>query len=1153
MSHGTGANTDLNPSENDSLLAGNSVENGLAEDTGPLASDLFFDIKDEELLEYERQKQRAVSVTPLFRPPSPEDAPRSDRHVSPNEDIDWVPTDEERDPTPRAPSTTNTKSAPSSVITISDSEDEVVAPPPKKQKPVPSGSTVPSRAGSTFASSLPSRAQSAKPLDCAALFIGDLTVEAWSTVKGKGHLRPGELLRLERDGLPGKTSNKSKSNNIASITSAAKKKLGEDAIVRVVNSHGSEVGRIVTASARWIAKLLDKDLVHLSGSPLDPPREFKHTGDNFKISLKAYLKASAFRPLPTGSKPVTNKTLEKHLNATKKTTLFFEGAETAEEQALRERKISLVTLFNEVGLRPKRSGFSDFTKGGGRKGQKKTSRTELGEEADSKSTKQGSGSGKTKATTTETIGEGEEAEEAELEGEELNRNQLGDIYEKAQRGDKQLAFMDPADSFTLTLRPYQQQALHWMYNLERGEVSARDSASLHPLWEEYIFPFEEDDGVIDLCADERSFYFNPYSGELSLNFVRTENHKKGGVLADGAFMGMGKSIMMSSLIHTSRATAPTPTATPSTLPAHSIIAAFGKRKRRDVNQPVEPHATLLIAPISLLSQWQSELDRSSKPETLRTMVWHGLNRANLFEVLGPQATGERPVDVVITSYGTLSSEYANVEKGKASQIYDIQWMRVVLDEAHYCKSRHTKNAKACYKLNSVYRWALTGTPIVNRLEDLFSLLCFLKYDPWSSFAYFKSFVTTPFLNRDPRAIEIIQVILENVLLRREKSMRDVDGNKIVELPPKVMSIEELTFSPEERRTYEEIYIDAKNDFGVMDNGGTITKGFAHMFAQIMRLRQAVLHPDLIKVSKEDSDPVDLIESDDEDGGSHSNPQPSADIQEPAVGECSICFGPIDSPVTIKECGHTGCNKCFTSFLAMCQEKESETVCPVCRTPTDGELSCVTPDDLAVKEESAETESSKRLAVDFQKSTASQVNQEEFKSSTKVDALLRNLNELREQDSSFRAIVFSQFTSFLDIIQKALVLHGFESMRLDGSMSQQQRSHVLSSFALPSATPKVFCISLRAGGVGLNLTQAQYVFMMDFWWNRAAENQAIDRIHRIGQTRTVYVKHFVIKNTIEKRVLQIQKRKTAIVKGAFGKAGDKGTKESVQNMKLMFGD
>ncbi|CAE6483636.1 unnamed protein product [Rhizoctonia solani] len=1092
------------------------IETGPTEEittTGHSASDLFFDIKDEELSEYERQKQKAASEKPLFRPPSPQDAPEPDRHVSPSGDIDWVPTDEEQDPTPRPPSTTHTKSGPSSVITISDSEDEVVAPPPpKKQKPAPSGSTASSRANSN-APSLPSRAQSAKPLDCAALFIGDLVVEAWSTVKGKGHIRPGELLRLERDGLPGKTSSKSKANNIASITAAAKKKLGEDAIVRVVNSRGSEVGRVVTASARWIAKLLDKDLVHLSGLPLDPPAEFKHTGDNFKISLKAYLKASAFRPLPVGSKPVMNKTLEKHLNATKKTSLFFEGAETAEEQAFRERKTSLVTLFNEVGLRPKRSGFRDFAKNGGKKAPKKTGRTDL-DEVDSKSTKQGSSSGKKKANTTETIGEGEEAEEAELEGEELNKNQLGDIYEKAQRGDKQLAFMDPADTFTLTLRPYQQQALHWMYNLERGETSARDSASLHPLWEEYVFPFEEDEGVIDLCADERSFYFNPYSGELSLNFVRTENHKKGGILAD----------------------------------------AFGKRKRGDAsaNQPVEPHATLLIAPISLLSQWQSELDRSSKPETLRTIVWHGLNRANLYDVLGPQATGERPVDVVITSYGTLSSEYANVEKGKASQIYDIQWMRVVLDEAHYCKSRHTKNAKACYKLNSVYRWALTGTPIVNRLEDLYSLLCFLKYDPWSSFAYFKSFVTTPFLNRDPRAIEIIQVILENVLLRREKNMKDVDGNRIVELPPKVMSIEELTFTPEERRTYEEIYIDAKNDFGVMDNAGTITKGFAHMFAQIMRLRQAVLHPDLIKASKDDSDEMDIVE-DDDDEGSQSNPQPSIDIQKPAYGECSICFRSIESPVAIKECGHTGCRKCFSNFFAMCQEKESEVVCPVCRTPTDEELLCDATDGLRVKEEYAEAESSKRLTLGSQDTPANQANQGEYKSSTKIDALLRNLNELREQDSSFRAIVFSQFTSFLDIIQKALIFHGFENMRLDGSMSQQQRSHALRSFALPTTTPKVFCISLRAGGVGLNLTQAQYVFMMDFWWNRAAENQAIDRIHRIGQTRTVYVKHFVVKNTIEKRVLQIQKRKTAIVKGAFGKAGDKGTKESVQNMKLMFGD
>ncbi|KAB5589602.1 hypothetical protein CTheo_6954 [Ceratobasidium theobromae] len=1109
---------------------------------GQSTNDLFFDIGENELIDFERKNPRKISA-PLFLPSSPHATANPGRPDSESADIDWIPSEDEGPSTlPRAPSTNHTKSGPSSVITISDSEEETSSiPPPKKRKCTPP-SDISNDPGTVASTGTTTRSQSTKPVDCASLFIGNLVVEAWSTVKGKGHIRPGEVLRLERDSPPGKTSSKSTSNTIAAITAAAKKKVTEDAIVRVVNSRGLEVGRVVTATARWIAKLLDKGLAHISGTPLSPPTEFRHTGDNFKISLRAYLKASAFRPLPATSKPPTNKLVDKHLNAAKKTSLFFEGAETAEELALRERKTGLVTLFKEVGLKPKRSGFRDFVKKAGTRKAKKSHDADAEPvERNQEPSAVGSSARRGKGRNTETIGEGEEAEEAELEGEELNKNQLGDIYEKAQRDDQQLPFMTPSDSFDLTLRPYQQQALHWMWNLERGEKSSRNMTSLHPLWEEYVFPFEEDGGVIDLCADERSFYFNPYSGELSLDFVKAETHARGGVLAD---VGMGKSIMTASLIHTSRGTPPGVTS------KSRLLLAFGKRKRLDTHteQRIEPHATLLVAPISLLTQWQSELDRSSKPGTLRTLIWHGLHRANLAEALGPQPAGERPVDVVITSYGTLSSEYANVEKGKPSQVYDIRWMRVILDEAHYCKSRHTKNAKACYKLDSIYRWALTGTPIVNRLEDLYSLLCFLKYEPWSSFAYFKSFVTTPFLNRDPKAIEVIQVILENVLLRREKNMRDVDGNRIVELPPKIMSIEELIFSPAERRTYEEIYATAKQDFGDLEGTG-VTKSFAHMFAQIMRLRQAVLHPDLIKTPSENLNDDALMQSDDEsDVYGSQNPQPTTSLREAKSGECPICFEMISSPAMVKECKHTGCEKCLENLFAICREKGDTIICPVCRSPINHDPPYELIGSIPVKEEEPEA-----VGDPVSSSQRDVSDQGEFKSSTKVDALLRNLKELHEKDPSFRAIVFSQFTSFLDIIQKALTYNGFESMRLDGTMSQQQRSRSLRSFTSPGSNPKIFCISLRAGGVGLNLTQAQYVFMMDFWWNRAAENQAIDRIHRIGQTRTVYVKHFVVKDTIEKRVLQIQERKTAIVKGAFGQAGNKGTKESVQNMKLMFGD
>ncbi|KAK7686707.1 hypothetical protein QCA50_010307 [Cerrena zonata] len=246
---------------------------------------------------------------------------------------------------------------------------------------------------------------------------------------------------------------------------------------------------------------------------------------------------------------------------------------------------------------------------------------------------------------------------------------------------------------------------------------------------------------------------------------------------------------------------------------------------------------------------------------------------------------------------------------------------------------------------------------------------------------------------------------------------------------------------------------------------------------------------------------------------------------------------MDSPMVIPQCMHQCCKDCIVAFLERCLEKGEGGRCPTCSTSPVKES-----DLLEVIRTKSEDDSSDATLT---------LRRNDFRSSTKLDALLQHLRRIRDQDPCFRAVVFSQFTSFLDLIQTMLEREKYTWYRFDGSMDVKKRNEAITEFKSSSREPKVLIVSLKAGGVGLNLTNANHVFMMDCWWNAATENQAIDRVHRIGQESTVYVTHFIVSDTIESRILQIQKRKTAIVAEAFGgKSGD--TKESIENLKIMFG-
>jgi superfamily II DNA or RNA helicase len=155
-------------------------------------------------------------------------------------------------------------------------------------------------------------------------------------------------------------------------------------------------------------------------------------------------------------------------------------------------------------------------------------------------------------------------------------------------------------------------------------------------------------------------------------------------------------------------------------------------------------------------------------------------------------------------------------------------------------------------------------------------------------------------------------------------------------------------------------------------------------------------------------------------------------------------------------------------------------------------------------------------------------------SSKLDVLLENLEEAVSE--GHKALVFSQWTSFLDLIEPQLRDAAIPFSRLDGST--RDRAGVVNDFQREEGPP-VLLLSLKAGGTGLNLTAADHVFILDPWWNPAVEDQAADRAHRIGQDRPVMVHRLVARGTVEERILELQERKRAVADAALGDGGAAG--------------
>ncbi len=257
-------------------------------------------------------------------------------------------------------------------------------------------------------------------------------------------------------------------------------------------------------------------------------------------------------------------------------------------------------------------------------------------------------------------------------------------------------------------------------------LAVKDEAKDEPEAEE---DDEEDDGTVE--GLKVKLLPHQVDGVAWMIEKETGNHNKraklpkGGILADD--MGLGKTVQSIALILSNPR------------PEKGVEPENKKNKIMDVTGK----GTLVIAPLALIKQWESEINsKVTKSHELKVLVHHGPNRTKSVDKL-------KQYDIVITTYQVLASEHASCgdsPNGLKKGCFGVHWYRAMLDEAHTIKNRNAKMTKACYEIQSHYRWCLTGTPMQNNLDELQSLIKFLRIQPYCQMTSWKESISGPMKN-----------------------------------------------------------------------------------------------------------------------------------------------------------------------------------------------------------------------------------------------------------------------------------------------------------------------------------------------------------------------------------------------------------------------
>lgn len=710
--------------------------------------------------------------------------------------------------------------------------------------------------------------------------------------------------------------------------------------------------------------------------------------------------------------------------------------------------------------------------------------------------------------------------------EEIRNDVLG-MFDSLERSEN-LPDLEPDSRITTDLLRHQKQGLYFMTNKEKERIFSSDEKGNSSLWRLHTS-----------SAGQRSYY-NVITGQTVQN---SPPQVLGGILAD--MMGLGKTLSILSLIIHTLDTEAQRWAELKPCEQRDDRDLCPMRKGKTALPQIEQtplvrncKATLLVSPLSTIANWEEQIKQHVKPGTLKYYIYHGAGRTKDINKLADY-------DLVITTYGSVASEFnhRSKKKGGSYPLEEMNWFRIVLDEAHMIREQSTQQSKAICRLQASRRWAVTGTPVQNRLEDLGALMTFLRVKPFDEKGGFAQYIMAPFKLCDPEILPKLRLLVDSITLRRLKDR--------IDLPPRRDHQVKLDFSAEERAIYD---IFAKNAHdrvkvivGQRENrlGG---KAYVHILQSILRLRLICAHGkdllsegDLQVMHGLSKDSAIELDSDDEDDRPALSPKEAYDMyslmMETNADTCLSCDRKIGTSEVIESegeskdeiighmtpCFHIICPACIGRYNAQLKELaqgQATAECPICKQHI--RLSY-----FPLRQDGVEESGPKMKSGDGGK------HGKEIKGysgpHTKTKALIQDLlsskqeSELTPSEAPIKSVVFSGWTAHLDLIQLALQENGINYTRLDGKMTRLARAAAMDSFR-DDPSIHVILVSITAGGLGLNLTAANKVYVMEPQYNPAAEAQAVDRVHRLGQKREVETVRYIMNDSFEEKMLELQEKK-----------------------------